>query len=119
MDVTDIIAASLTVPDGQQIGLRVLATPIAAGDLLDVSHRWTDGEMTPDELDGTSAIGLRRGSMMDCPVDATTADRALRISAKYPGAAIAVIAGTDCGSGEDVREVIIRDARVIAVWMRR
>lgn len=78
---------------------------------LPPSNRWEGGEMTDEELDGTSAIGIR---------GAGDIGRAIKIlnAAGYQGAQVALVRGESQGSGEDPGEVVLRDAVVVRVWQK-
>jgi len=84
------------------VGLRVVSNnTIQRGDTLPPSYRWVDGEPTDELLDGTSAVDIKsRGSI---PCD-------------YRGTRVLVVGGTDVGSGEDVGEVLVEHAVVLAIY---
>lgn len=64
------------------------------------SHVWVDGEDTEDELDGVCAINYE----------------AIRfVNAEYFGDTIIVLGSQNAEYGEDVGEIIMQDAVVLAV----
>ena len=77
------------------IGVRVQESEFNKGEILDNSYVWVDGEMTDEELDGTCAIRID--------------DAQLAVS--YFGKHVAVIGEY----GEDLGEIIIREAEVLEV----
>lgn len=81
------------------IGVRVQENEFNKGEILDNSYVWVDGEMTDEELDGTCAIRID--------------DAQLAIS--YFGEHVAVIGGYYGEYGEDLGEIIIREAEVLEV----
>ncbi|MDO4275860.1 MAG: hypothetical protein Q4D16_19505 [Eubacteriales bacterium] len=81
------------------IGVRVQENEFVQGEILDYSYIWVDGECTSEELDGTCAIRLE---------DAELANG-------YYGQHIAIIAGNYGEYGQDLGEIIIRDAEVLEV----
>lgn len=81
------------------IGIRVQEKEFTLGETLDNSFVWIDGECTEEELDGTCAIRLSDSKLAN----------------EYFGDHVAVIAGYYGTYGEDLGELIIRDAEVIEV----
>lgn len=81
------------------IGIRVSENEFTEGEILDNSFVWVDGEMTDEELDGTCAIMLK--------------DAALANS--YFGDHVAVIGSDSMEYGDDLGEIILRDAKVLEV----
>ena len=88
------------------VGIRVdNDVAYSIGDDVAASRVWDVYGATDEMLDGTSCIGL----------DGSNAEQALRIIGQYRGNRIYIIAGHDMDYGEDVGEIIIRDAVIIAV----
>lgn len=85
--------------DYEYIGVRVQENEFAKGEILDNSFVWVDGEMTDEELDGTCAVKLE--------------DAELAIG--YFGNHVAIIGGDFMEYGQDLGEIIIRDAEVLEV----
>lgn len=83
----------------EYIGVRVQEKEFAEGETLDNSFVWVDGEMTDDELDGTCAVRLE---------DANLANG-------YFGDHVAIIGSNSMESGQDLGEIILRDAEVLEV----
>ena len=83
----------------EYIGVRVQENEFAEGETLDNSFVWVDGEMTDDELDGTCAVRLE---------DANLANG-------YFGDHVAIIGSNSMEYGQDLGEIILRDAEVLEV----
>lgn len=83
----------------EYIGVRVQENEFAEGETLDNSFVWVDGEMTDDELDGTCAVRLE---------DAELANG-------YFGDHVAIIGSNSMEYGQDLGEIILRDAEVMEV----
>lgn len=106
MDAT--ISEIMNADEFEVYALRVIDGPAPAiGATPDASRIWIDGTPTDDYLDGVSAVNIN-GSI----------DRALRIAADYYGSTVLLVAGFSYSYGEDDGEVVIRDARVLATWIR-
>lgn len=85
--------------DYEIIGVRVQENEFAEGEILDNSFVWIDGEMTDEELDGTCAVKLEDAEL----------------AKGYFGEHVAIIVGESFTYGEDLGEIIIRDAEVLEV----
>lgn len=83
----------------EYIGVRVQENEFTEGESLDNSFVWVDGEMTGEELDGTCAVKLE---------DAQLAN-------SYFGDHIAIIGSNSMEYGQDLGEIILRDAEVMEV----
>lgn len=83
----------------EYIGIRVQEDEFVKGEILDNSYVWIDGEPTDEELDGTCAVMLK---------DAESAKG-------YFGDHIAIIGGNNMEYGEDLGEIIIKNAEVMEV----
>ena len=83
----------------EYIGVRVQENEFAEGEILDNSFVWVDGEMTDEELDGTCAVKLE---------DAELANG-------YFGEHVAIIGSDSMEYGQDLGEIILRDAEVLEV----
>ena len=83
----------------EYIGVRVQENEFAEGETLDNSFVWVDGEITDDELDGTCAVRLE---------DANLANG-------YFGDHVAIIGSNSMEYGQDLGEIILRDAEVLEV----
>lgn len=81
------------------IGIRVSEKAFSKGEILDNSFVWVDGEITDEELDGTCAIMLS---------DAELAN-------SYFGDHVAIIGSDSMSYGQDLGEIILRDAEVLEV----
>ena len=85
--------------DYEIIGVRVQENEFTEGEILDNSFIWIDGEMTDEELDGTCAVKLEDAEL----------------TKGYFGEHVAIIVGESFTYGEDLGEIIIRDAEVLEV----
>ena len=83
----------------EYIGVRVQESEFAEGEILDPSFIWVDGEMTDEELGGTCAVKIE---------DAHLANN-------YFGDHVAIIGSNSMEYGQDLGEIILRDAEVIEV----
>lgn len=83
----------------EYIGVRVQENEFKEGEILDNSFVWVDGEMTDEELDGTCAVKLE---------DAQLANG-------YFGNHVAIIGSDSMEYGQDLGEIILRDAEVLEV----
>lgn len=81
------------------IGIRVSENEFTEGETLDNSFLWVDVEMTDEELDGTCAIMLK---------DAKLANT-------YFGNHVAIIGSDSMEYGQDLGEIILRNAEVLEV----
>lgn len=110
--------------DFSDYGLRVIPDEfdgtVAVGDILPESRIWQDGNVTDDTLDGTSAVEIRRNSLdgvLAAIRDAGAHGKPGR-NGYYPGSRVVLVKGDRIGSGEDVGEVILRDAEVVGIWRK-
>ena len=81
------------------IGIRVSENEFTEGEILDNSFVWVDGKMTDEELDGTCAIMLKDAKLANA----------------YHGDHVAIIGGDSMEYGQDLGEIILRDAEVLEV----
>lgn len=81
------------------IGVRVQENEFTEGETLDCSYIWVDGECTDEELDGTCAVRIDDAEL----------------AKGYFGDHVAIIAGYYGEYGEDLGEIIIREAEVLEV----
>ena len=107
------------------VGIRFDNKAFRTGQSVPASYDWIDSVRQKKKLPGTSAIGIGDGLeqrddgtiLVDSPNHANllTPSDIKRIAQRYryPWSHAYVIAGDDYGYGEDDKEVIIRDARVI------
>lgn len=84
--------------DYEVVGVRVQEMPFELGEMDHVSKVWIDGEETDEELDGVCATDVNNLSVNE-----------------YYGEHVAVVAGNYFEYGEDIGEIIIKDAQVIAI----
>ncbi len=85
--------------DYEYIGVRVQENEFVKGEILDNSFVWVDGEITDEELDGTCAVKLEDAEL----------------AKGYFGDHVAIIGGDYMEYGQDLGEIIIRDAEVLEV----
>lgn len=90
--------AKCLMVDADYCAVRVCPEMVEAGQVLQPSFVWVDGDITDEQLDGTCGIDI--DSHPACG---------------YMGECIAVIAGNEVSWGEDVGEIIIKNAEVISV----
>lgn len=83
----------------EYLGVRVQEKEFKEGEILDNSFVWIDGEATSEELDGTCAVKLE---------DAELANG-------YFGEHVAIIGSNSMEYGQDLGEIILRDAEVMEV----
>ena len=81
------------------IGIRVSENEFTEGEILDNSFVWVDGKMTAEELDGTCAIMLKDAKLANA----------------YFGDHVAIIGSDSMEYGQDLGEIILRDAEVLEV----
>ena len=81
------------------IGIRVSEYKFTKGEILDNSFVWVDGKMTGEELDGTCAIMLKDAELANV----------------YHGSHVAIIGSDSMEYGQDLGEIILRDAEVLEV----
>lgn len=90
---------------------------IKIGDHLDPSYIWDDGDITDERLSGTCAIRLQRdwatGEIDEDHLVATI----LRVRDEYnwDGGQVILIGGDHRSYGNDIDEIIIQDAVVLAI----
>ena len=83
----------------EYIGVRVQENRFKEGEILDNSFVWVNGEMTDEELPGTCAVKLE---------DAQLAN-------SYFGEHVAIIGSNTMEYGQDLGEIILKDAEVMEV----
>lgn len=83
----------------EYIGVRVQENEFKVGEILDNSFVWVDGEMTDEELDGTCAVKLED----------------VQLANGYFGNHVAIIGSDSMEYGQDLGEIILRDAEVLEV----
>lgn len=84
--------------DYTYVAIRICPDMVEAGQTLENSFVWVDGEITDEEIDGTCGIDIES-----------------KAGGGYFGACMAIIGGYDAEYGEDDGEIIIKNAEVIAV----
>lgn len=99
-------------------GLRVLTHDqlgLGVGDTLPASRNYSEDHATDDSLPGSSTIGVDAacGEVWD-----EDAERAIRLVSRYSGDVVALVVGEHAGNGEDEGELLISDARIIAVFAK-
>lgn len=87
----------------EHIGIRVQEESygLTVGDTMEHnSHIWEDGDDTEEEIDGVCAMNVKSLNMISC---------------EYFGQTILVLGSYDVEYGEDLGEIIMRDAEVLAI----
>lgn len=93
-------------------GLRMLPEDIddvEVGDRLEPSFRWEDGENSGESLEGVSTIGIHGVGKIDAAIDNF-------MRGGYYGRKVALVRGVNLGSGEDLGENVLDNARVLKIW---
>lgn len=85
------------------VGIRAQEEPFELGEIDHLSHVWVDGDDTGEELDGI------------CATRADMFERYFGANGEYFGDHLAIIVGDNASYGEDIGEIIIKDAIVAAV----
>lgn len=106
-------------------GIRSQEANAQVGDILPNSYAWVDGEKTDEELDGAccmhiatiskdsiikaiNKLGNKAQKRFGLPVNG--------YNAGYNGDNFLLVCGEYGKGGEDIGEIVIRDAKVIAVF---
>ena len=95
--------AEALLEDFDYVGIR---TADSIPQIGDVSSVWDDGEKTDDDLDGICATDIEQWALV-------VSEHFSKYG--YDGASQCIIAGNIGGSGEDMGELIIEAAMVIAL----
>ena len=119
MTTTEIITA-IENADHSYFALRMAdAENLNVGDELRPSRVWDDGNVVVDEdgdpvlLNGTCGMGIR--TSWDGSIDEIALNAAIRAIQIYYGDQLLLIGGDYMQGGEDAGEVIIRNAKVVAI----
>lgn len=88
------------------VGIRVVAPGYddymsQIGETAVNSYRWEDGNQTDEQLDGASAINIDSRDNID--------------SGAYYGRRILVLGSDHIEYGEDVNEIVMRDAKILEI----
>lgn len=94
-------------------GVRTDDALYEVGDELPESRSWDDNNPTGEILPGTCATGF--GSLWYDDDDAAAVDKTLALQEDYVGDHQYLIAGDRCTYGDDIGEIIIERAVVVAV----
>ena len=95
------------------IAIRKQHATAIIGDILPHSYVWEDNNQTDDELPGTSALVIGNAYATRTVAQVK---KALENVMCYPGETLVLVGGALSNSGEDIGEVIITDAVVLAAW---
>ena len=82
------------------IGVRVQEQEFELGEVKHNSSVWVDGDETDEELDGICAIDVNKLAY---------------VKVEYPGEHMAIIASNRAHAGEDIGEIVMSDAQVVAI----
>lgn len=85
------------------VGIRAQEEPFELGAIDHLSHIWVDGDDTEEELDGI------------CATNVAQFERYFGANGEYFGDHLAIIVGNNATYGEDIGELIIKDAIVAAI----
>ena len=116
----------------EYLGLRIptdYTGTIKIGDELPASKVWIDGDITDEELNGVSTIGIKR-DWKSGEVEEATVVHALKEIGAYPkekghgwggysGNRVLLVGGYSAENGEDAGELIIRNNEVLGIWNRK
>lgn len=106
-----MLATARALRDHEKVGVRVTERPLPLGKPIANSRVWEDGRRTRADLNGTSALALKkddiRGSL-ESVLDV------IRNGSNYNGQHVSIIAGERGFHGQDKGEVVIPGARVVA-----
>lgn len=91
----------------ERIGIRIQEQPFTLGEIDHVSHIWIDNEDTEEELGGICAIDIN-------DINSHIVNDMLR-GRRYFGGHIALIGGDLDECGEDVGEIILKNAEVLYI----
>lgn len=131
MDIKAIISAiEEAAANGKcELGVRAMtANPLTgervtveAGDDLENSHDWIDGEATDEQIDGVCTVALQWDSFWDeDDADDITAEieRVMAIIADYndDNCQVVLVSGDSSYEGNDVDERVIENATAIYVF---
>lgn len=106
----EVIAEAKEQCDYEYIGVRTQEEAFALGEISHCSSVWVDEEETDDMLDGICCTSI------DSPAIVAHCDEGVRsMYGKYYGGHSALIASNDADIGEDVGELILRDAVVVKI----
>ena len=84
--------------DYDYVAIRICPDVVEVGQTLEPSFVWVDGEITEEVLEGTCGINIQSNA-----------------ACGYFGKCMAIIGGYYAEYGEDVGELIVKDAVVIAI----
>ena len=94
--------------DEEYFGIRAADELLPIGSIAPCSHRWDDGEWTDDMLTGASAIAVSQ--------DLSEISEALQMLRTYGGDYIYLLGSTFAEGGEDVGEIVMKNAVVLGRW---
>jgi hypothetical protein len=101
-------------------GIRVVDGPApGVGDELPPSRIWDDGEPTTELLNGTSAVGIwapTEEAVKKALSEAGITERGGY--SYYPGQTVLLVASETASYGEDIDEIVMQGARVVAVFQK-
>lgn len=113
-NIYEAAIAAIQDSDFAYFGLRAADDVLAVGDTCPASRVWDNGDPTDEMLDGTSATRIALSGYNDDAVRAAL-EAAESANAPYHAAHHYVIAADSMEYGEDVDEVVLRNAVVVAV----
>ena len=112
--------------DSVEFGIRVIANDhdvygsVTSGTILKESFKWKDGDTTNKKLPGTSVVEIKNKTI-DGIKDAMHKAGVLGKNGPngyYFGDKVALVRGNKVKVGQDVGEVIFKNASVVGVWKK-
>lgn len=101
-DLADHVSKNISRYDYPILAIRVDSGAQMVGESLPASRVWVDGDQTDDELPGTCGFNVHQMP-------------ASYLDTKYIGTRVILMTGDFWEYGEDDGEIIIRDAKVLAI----
>lgn len=98
------------------VGLRGLYAEETLGD-LEPSFVWDDGDQTDELMDGTSTIMID-GDWCYNPesVAAENIRRFAKMVFQYGDGRVGLVTGDDGHGGDDIGELVIKNAKLVYIW---
>ena len=100
--------------DYSYFGIRAIDEVLAVGDTCQNSRVWDDGDATEETLEGASATKITLNGYTDTAIK-TALEAAEKANKPYYADHHYVIASDNMEYGEDMNEIILKDAVVIAI----
>ena len=93
-------------------GLRTVSAddPVTVGEVVGPSYRHDDWLESPEQMDGTSAIGVW------ADLDEEEIAARIQSATEYIGDRVVLLGAQRMEYGEDQGEIVMRDAVALAIW---